>query len=75
MIEVSFITLVAVLISSNIYWALVCLKFTNRLMSRNYAEYAQAVYRPKPIKLEEPDLSDPIAEQNARDMNAMIGIV
>lgn len=73
--EVSFITLVAVLIASNTYWAMVCLKLTNRLMSRNYAEYAQAIYKPKPTKAPPPDMSDPVAERNARDMNAMIGTI
>jgi hypothetical protein len=74
-IELSFVALVALLIASNAYWALVCLKLTNRLMSRNYAEYAQSAYRPKPTKPIPQDMSDPVAERNAKDMNAMIGIL
>lgn len=75
MIEINFYILVALLIASNAYWATVCLKLTNRLMSRNYIEFTQANKKPsKPVVVKD-DISDPVAEQNARDMNAMIGIV
>ena len=75
MIEISFYVIVALLIGSNAYWALVCLKLTNRLMSRNFAEYTQAVRPVKALKPVPEDMSDPVAERNARDMNAMIGVI
>jgi hypothetical protein len=74
-IELSFVALVALLIASNIYWALVCLKLTNRLMSRNYTEFMQSSAKPRVIKPQAIDMSDPVAERNAKDMNAMIGII
>lgn len=73
--EVSFYVIVALLVGSNVFWALLCLKLTNRLMSRNYMEYAAVLNPPKSPKSTPQDMSDPVAERNARDMNAMIGIV
>ncbi len=69
-------TLVAVLAASNIFWAIVCLKLTNRVMSRSYAEYEQA--RPKRASkthMIKEDMTDEVAERHARDMNAIIGVI
>ena len=73
--EISFYAIVALLIGSNIFWAMVCLKLTNRLMSRSYTEFSQATIKPRVTKPEPLDMSDPVAERNAKDMNALIGIV
>lgn len=73
--EISLYVLVALLISSNIFWASVCLKLTNRLMSRNFGEYAQAIKKPTPIKPIPEDMSDPVAERHAREMNSLVGII
>ncbi len=74
MTEVSFYVLVALLIASNSYWAMMCLKLTNRLMSRNYGELLQAENKPVRLKPVPEDMSDPIAERHANDMNSLIGI-
>ncbi len=73
--EISFYVLVALLIASNSYWALICLKLTNRLMSRNYGELLQAENKPVRLKPIPEDLSDPVAERHANDMNSLIGLV
>ncbi len=73
--EISFYVLVALLIASNSYWALICLKLTNRLMSRNYGELLQAENKPQRLKPVPEDLSDPVAERHANDMNSLIGLV
>ena len=73
MIEIVICTLVALLIASNVYWALVCLKLTNRLMSKNYGEFIQAERKPMNLKPPPEDTSDPVAERHARAMNSMIG--
>ncbi len=75
MIEISFIAIVALLIGTNIYWPIVCLKLTNRLMSRNYGELIQATNRPALVKPLPEDLSDPVAERHAADMNSLIGLI
>ena len=67
--------IVALLASSNIFWAVVCLKLTNRLMSRNFGEYVQALNKPKRLKPILEDMSDPVAERHASEMNSIIGIV
>ncbi len=74
MTEISFYVLVALLLSSNSYWAFVCLKLTNRLMSRNYGELLQAENKPLRLSPLPEDLSDPVAERHAADMNSLIGI-
>ena len=65
------LTLVALLIGSNIYWAFMCLKLTNRIMSKNYGELKQAENKPKLVKEMPVDQADPIAERHAREMNAV----
>mgnify|MGYP001588063520 FL=1 len=75
MIELSLITLVALLLASNSYWAFVCLKLTNRLMSRNYGELLQAENKPRQSKPIPEDMSDPVAERHAEQMNSLIGMV
>ena len=73
MIELSLITLVALLVASNIYWASVCLKLTNRLMSRNYGELIQATNKPVRLKPMPEDTSDPLAESHAAQANSLLG--
>ncbi len=68
-------TNVAVLIASNLFWANICLKLTNRLMSRNYGELLQAENKPQHLKPVPEDMSDPVAERHAADMNSLIGLV
>ncbi len=75
MIEASFYLIVALLIASNSFWAVVCLKLTNRLMSRNYGELIQATAKPRKPELVKEDMSDPLAERHAQDMNSLIGLV
>ena len=73
MTEVSLYVIVALLIASNSYWAFVCLKLTNRLMSRNYGELIQATAKPVRLKPLAEDMSDPVAESHADTMNSMLG--
>jgi hypothetical protein len=62
-------------ILSNAYWAFVCLKLTNRVMSRNYSEYVTAARGPvkkqaKPQVLE----PDEFAEAQAKQLNAILHV-
>ena len=75
MIDLSFYVIVALLIGTNIYWPIVCLKLTNRLMSRNYGELIQATNKPVRLKPVPEDMSDPVAERHAADMNSLIGLI
>lgn len=67
------------LLVSNIFWSFVCFNLVNRLMSRNFFEFKQA----KSVgKAKEPDqkpadelVIDPIDEQQAREMNSIIGVI
>ncbi len=73
--EISFVTMIVLLVASNAFWAFVCLKLTNRLMSRNYGELLQAQNKPVRLKPIPEDLSDPVAERHAADMNSLIGLI
>lgn len=67
--------LIVLMIAQNIFWAKICLKLTNRIMSRNYAELRQAEQTPvssRPLQEEEVDL---FAEKQARELNSMLGMV
>ena len=62
------------LILTNIYWAVVCNRLTNKLMSRNYAEFVQIERLKKlPIASTQPHVAlvDPIAEDNAERANRL----
>lgn len=67
--------LVALMVGQNVFWANVCLKLTNRIMSRNYLEVAQADRKPVPFKPIVEDDSDPTAERQAKELNSIMGIV
>ena len=73
--EISLIAIIVLLVASNAYWAFVCLKLTNRLMSRNYGELLQAENKPVRLKPVPEDMSDPVAERHAADMNSLIGLI
>lgn len=69
--------LVALIVAQNVFWANTCLQLTNRIMSRNYLEVAQADRKPealKPLQSVEDD-SDPFAERQAKELNSIMGIV
>lgn len=70
------LVLIALLIGSNIYWASICFKLTNRLMSRNYFEFKQSERKPiksKPeLVIDEPD---EYAEAQAREINTLMNMV
>ncbi len=74
-IDLALYTIVALLLGSNLFWAIVCLKLTNRLMSRNYGELLQAENKPVRLKPIPEDMSDPVAERHANEMNSLIGLV
>lgn len=73
--EISFYVLVALFAGSNIFWATVCLKLTNRLMSRNYAELVQVSKKPTRLKPIPEDMSDPVAERHAKELNSLMGVI
>lgn len=65
------------MIAQNALWANICLKLTNRIMSRNYLEVAQGEKKPqKPLRqIVEEDDSDPVAERQAKELNSIMGVV
>lgn len=77
MIEMIFMGfLFSLLIASNVFWANLLLKLTNRIMSRNYAELRQAEAKPTLVKPNSQDEDyDPVAERQAKELNSMLGIV
>ncbi len=71
------ITLSLLLIATNVFWAFVVVRLTDRLMSRNYVEYAQGkvLGKPQPMSQATTELvEDPIDQQQAQEMNSMMGI-
>ncbi|MES1988827.1 MAG: hypothetical protein V4440_12525 [Pseudomonadota bacterium] len=69
------ITLVALLVGSNIFWSTVCLKLTNRIMSKDYGALVEATKKPKPVAPIVFNDSDPIAEEYAKSANVLMGLV
>ncbi len=72
--EISLYILIALLITTNLFWSYVCLQLTNRLMSRDFGSYVQALKKPAKIQLVPEDMSDPLAESHAASANSMIGV-
>lgn len=68
--------LTALLIGQQAYWSVVCFKLTNRLMSRDYQGFIQATFKPNKLhQAVSEDSADPIADRQAQEMNAILGIV
>lgn len=64
------------MIAQNVFWAVICLKLTNRVMSRNYQEIAQADKKPEPFRpMIADDEADPVAERQAKELNSIMGVV
>lgn len=60
-------------LASNIFWAVVCLKLTNRLMSRNYHEFVGATKKVAPKKRADiDDGPDAFAEAQAEQLNSLM---
>jgi hypothetical protein len=60
---------------SNAFWAFVCFKLVNRLMSRNYHEFVSATRKVTPRKQSDlADGPDPYAESQANQMNSLMVI-
>ncbi len=72
--ELSLYTLIALLLTSNLFWGYICLQLTNRLMSKDFGSYVQAVKKPAKIQIVPEDMSDPVAESHAASANSMIGV-
>lgn len=70
--------LVALLFGTQIFWARIAYNLVDRLMSRDFTEYqtVKGVKQTKiaPIKPEFPALVDPIAEENAKKANSILGL-
>jgi hypothetical protein len=72
------LALVLLLVVQQIFWAKMCSGLLNKLMSRNYYEYAQAqaLKYPSAQKLQVVDDEvDPEAERQAREINSLMGMV
>lgn len=69
------------IIAQDIFWAFLCKNLIDRLMSRNYLEFAQGRRhekdKPEP-QTQQPfqmDAVDPESERQAQDLNSLFGIV
>jgi len=66
------------LIGSNVFWAKMVFRMSDRLMSRNYFEFTQVEKlksaRPKPETKTEDYMIDPEDERQARELNSMFNI-
>lgn len=78
--DVTIIMFAGLLVGSNIYWAVVCHRLVNKVMSRNYAEYLQSenVGRPRANKfqqsVEEPAIVK-AEQQRAEELNKIMGMI
>jgi hypothetical protein len=69
--------LVILLIGQQVYWGLITMQLTNKLMSRNYFEYAQVEKFREPPKAREESkeddyLVDPEDERQAQALNSLV---
>lgn len=66
------------LLGSNVFWAKLVIAMSNRIMSRNYYEFAQSeklkAQKPAAKSEREPEQTDPEDERQARELNAIMGI-
>lgn len=74
-----FITLVVLLVSSNLFWAIVCHRLINKLMCNNFGEYIQSKsLLKKEAKIKDPVPEDPVLikqeERRAEELNTLMGI-
>jgi len=66
----------SLLIIQNLYWMKVCFELNNRLMSRNYYDYNQAVALKSPsVQTNQVEEIDFDAERQARELNSIMGVV
>lgn len=77
MIEYFIIGILTVLLlGQQVYWAKICYQLTNRIMSRNYSELKQAEAKPTVLRpLKDEDAHDPFAENQAKELNSLFGMV
>lgn len=74
-----FITLVVLLVSTNVFWALVCHRLINKLMCGNFGEYVQSkrMFKNRE-KIKDPAPEDPalIKQEQLRadELNTLMGI-
>jgi hypothetical protein len=73
--------LVVLMIAQNIFWARIVLSLSNRLMSRDFNEFAHAkkIEKQKPEKLKplpsfQEEAIDPEAERQANDLNTLFNM-
>lgn len=66
--------LVSLLIGQQAYWSFICFKLTDKLMSRNYQEYATYARKPDKV-IEQVDQYDPAMDEQAKKANAIFGLV
>lgn len=69
--------LIVLLLGSNLFWAVMCNRLINKLMSRSYAEYEQAQALRTPRAPEHPSVEpiDHDAERQAQEINSILGVV
>ena len=64
------------MIGQNVFWANVCLKLTNRIMTRSYAEFMQLSAKPTKLQVApQGEEIDPDAERQAQELNSMLGMI
>lgn len=75
--DVVVVSLLVFMIAQDIFWAIICIRLTNRIMSRNYAEVVQAdlLKKPAPVKPSEDALTDPESERQANELNRLFGVI
>lgn len=70
------VLIIILLLASNLFWALVCNRLVNKLMSRSYFEFEQAKALSKPSALppQPTEYVDDEAERQAQDANKFFAI-
>lgn len=73
------VILMVLLVCQQAYWSFICFKLNDRLMSRDFSEFAHGERTRKlpkikiaPILPEDSANVDPIAEENARRANSLL---
>lgn len=73
-----FLMLLVLILATNIFWAKVCLSLINRLMSKDFSEfayYSKIKENDKSVGVpEESATSDPESERQAKELNSLFNI-
>ena len=69
--DYTLLAVLGLLVFSNLFWALVCHRLINKLMSRSFFEYKEAELQPEKLKVASKDNKIEVNENDFEDFGAL----